>query len=518
MKWSLFYVFLLGSAAWADVRLPAIISDHMVLLANSPAPLWGWAGPGEEIKVSLAGATETTTADSAGKWSLKLDKLKASNVPQILTIQGRNTVTVQDVLIGEIWLASGQSNMEMQMKGKQHGAVDHADEEIAAANFPQIRMFLREDSFDIYLPRSTPNEPQPDGQGKWVVCSPETAASFSAVGYFFARELYRKLSQPVGIILAAVGGTPIEAWTSREAQEKVPGLQPMLQGWQNRLANHDVAQEYERFVLAKKAWLKARSAAQKAGQPLPKAPKPYKNDQVLKPFGLFNGMINPLIPYGIRGVIWYQGERNAAGPFTGLYGEQLATLIQDWRLRWRSDFYFAWVQLPRFKAEQKAPVEPNGWGVSVREGMRRALHVPNTAMAITIDLGDEKAGHPTNKADYANRLAMLALHDVYHKSDAEFTGPLFKSAEIKGNTVVLSFDHASGLKAASGDFKGFAIAGEDQKFVWGKVVVDGDQVIVSHDSIAVPAAVRYGWASNPIGNLVNGAGLPASPFRTDDWK
>lgn len=507
-----------SSVAFAEVRLPAVISDHMVLQADAPAPLWGWAEPGEEVKVSLAGSTQKTSADAAGKWSLKLDKLKASSESQALTVEGVNRITIQDVLVGEVWLASGQSNMEMQVKGKQHGAVDHADEEIAAAHFPQIRMFLRDDSFDIYLPKSTPDEPKQDGKGKWVICSPETIANFSAVGYFFARELHRELTRPVGVIVAAVGGTPIEAWTSREAQEKVPALQPLLKDWQKRLAGHDVAQEYETFMQAKKAWLKERAVAQKAGQPLPKTPKPYKNDQVLKPYGLFNAMIHPLIPYGVHGVIWYQGERNAAGPFTSLYGMQLATMIKDWRARWGSDFYFAWVQLPRFKTEQKLPIESNGWGVSVRDEMRRTLSVPNTAMAITIDMGDPKAGHPTNKADYAHRLALLALHDVYHKSGAEYTGPLLKSAEVKGHSVVLTFDHAAGLKAASGDLRGFAIAGEDQKFVWAKAVIEGDKVIVSHENIASPASVRYGWASNPIGNLVNAAGFPASPFRTDDWK
>ncbi len=238
---------------------------------------------------------------------------------------------------------------------------------------------------------------------------------------------------------------------------------------------------------------------------------------MLKPAGLFNGVIAPLIPYRVRGVIWYQGERNSAGPFTGLYGKQLATLIADWRQRWGEEMYFAWVQLPRFNTEQRLPSEPKGWGVSVRDEMRKTLSVPNTAMAITIDMGDAKAGHPTNKADYAHRLALLALHDVYSKPIAECSGPLFRSTKTEGNKMILSFDHAAGLKAASGELKGFAIAGNDQKFVWATAIIHDETIEVSSEKIPEPAAVRYAWAANPQCNLINGAGLPASPFRTDDW-
>ena len=238
----------------------------------------------------------------------------------------------------------------------------------------------------------------------------------------------------------------------------------------------------------------------------------------MRPGGLFNGVIAPLVPYAIHGVIWYQGERNAAGPLTTLYGAQLTTLIKDWRARWHDDFYFAWVQLPCFQKEQTQPSEPKGWGVSVRDEMRKTLALPNTGMAITLDLGGAKAGHPSNKADYAHRLAMLALHDVYDEPAAEWTGPLFRSARLEGSKMILSFDHASGLKASAGELKGFAIAGSNQQFVWAITRIADDKVIVSSDSVADPVAVRYGWAANPACNLVNSAGLPASPFRTDDWK
>jgi sialate O-acetylesterase len=322
---------------------------------------------------------------------------------------------------------------------------------------------------------------------------------------------------PVGIINSSVGGTPIEAWTSLPAQQAVPRLAPLLDDWKSRLANFDPPREQQQFLEKKERWLKERSAATKAGQPAPKAPLPFKNLRVMEPGGLFNARIAPLIPFKIRGVIWYQGERNAAGKFTGEYGAQLQTMIADWRARWGDEFYFAWVQLPRFNKEQQLPSEPKGWGVAVRDEMRQALDAPRTGMAITIDLGGEKEGHPTNKVDYAARLSTLVLHDVYAQPIPIWSGPLFRSAQRDGNRMALTFDHAEGLKAANGELTGFAIAGEDQKFVWAKATIADGKVIVSSDAVPAPVAVRYGWASNPKCNLVNAASLPASPFRTDDW-
>lgn len=235
----------------------------------------------------------------------------------------------------------------------------------------------------------------------------------------------------------------------------------------------------------------------------------------MKPGGLFASMISPLIPYTMRGVIWYQGERNAAGPFTGLYGAQLEALIADWRKCWGEEFYFAWVQIPAFATPQKLPSEPTGLGVSVRDGMRRALHVPNTGMAITMDIGDPRHGYPTNKTEFASRLSRVVLHDVYQKDIDLWSGPLFHSAEVSAGHMSLSFDQALGLKARSGKLEGFAIAGDDKKFVWADARIEGDKVIVSSREIKAPKAVRYSWAANPKGNLVNAANLPASPFSTE---
>ncbi|WP_438481329.1 sialate O-acetylesterase [Oleiharenicola lentus] len=507
----------LAPALHADITLPAIFSDHMVVQSGKPVAFWGRADAGERITVTLAGNSAQTTTGADGKWSVKLGPLGTTASAQTLTVKGRNTLTVSDVLIGEVWLCAGQSNMAMEMEGL-HGQVDNADAEIAAANHPTIRMFAYYEYYSIYTLLEPPATPLADRPGKWIVCTPATAAKFIALGYYFATGLQRQVDAPVGLIATAVGGTPIEAWTSLPAQQAKPAVQPVLADWKKRLHHYDAAKEQQTANEAKAAWQQARATATKAGQPIPKAPAAFKNLLVSNPAGLFNGMIAPVIPYGVRGVLWYQGERNAAGPFTHFYGVQLETLIADWRAHWGEELYFAWVQIPRFQKEQTQPMEPKGWGVSVRDEQRRTLKVPHTAMAITIDYGGVTDGHPTNKKDYAERLLLLPLHDVYGKNLAEWTGPLYRSMEKRGRELVLSFDHAAELRPKDGgELKGFAIAGADQKFVWAKTRIEGDQVIVWSDELAEPAAVRYAWASNPKVNLVNSAGLPASPFRTDDW-
>lgn len=518
--------FLFAVLAWsvgvlpgrADVRLPAIFSDHMVLQSGVSVPVWGWAEPGEVVTIEVAGRSRTTRTGADGKWRVQLDRLTAASRPQTFIARGANTLTVRDVLIGEVWLGSGQSNMGMQVRGKLHGSVDRADEEVAAANYPAIRMFFHHEPDAIDEQSVPPKEPLSDRLGEWRVCAPETVADFSALGYFFARDLHNEIGMPVGIINVSAGNSPIEAWTSRDAQQAEPALAPVLEDWRTRLAAFDPASEERKSRDAKERWLKQRAEATRKNEAAPKAPAPFENPAVMAPGGLFNARIAPLVPYAIRGVIWSQGERNALGPLTGLYGTQLKTMMDDWRARWGSEMYFAWVQLPGFQKPQRAPSEPAGWGVSVREGMRRALAVPRTGMAITIDLGGEKAGHPTNKADFAARLSLLVLHDVYGKPIEIWSGPLFHTAKHDGHAMVLTFDHAMGLKASSGELEGFAIAGEDGKFVWARARIDGETVIASSDAVPEPAAVRYGWAANPKGNLVNAAGLPASPFRTDQWK
>jgi sialate O-acetylesterase len=506
--------------ARAEVKLPAIFSDHMVLQADKGAAVWGWAKPAEKVTVSIAGQTKSVEAGPDGKWTLRLDPLKTSSQTQTLTVRGTNTLTINDVLIGEVWLASGQSNMEMKIKDKMHGTVDGADEAIAAATHPEIRLFVHDQPYAIYDTPVPPAEPQTDRPGRWRVCSPKTVVDFTAIGYFFARDVNAKIHAPIGIVCSAVGGTPIEAWTSLEAQQHDPTLKPMLDDWEKRLAGVDPEKEQKTFLEKKDAWLKERTAATKAGQPIPKAPSPFKNLRVMAPGALFNGMIAPLVPYTVRGVIWYQGEKNSLGTFTGLYGVQLQKLIADWRTRWSDDqLYFAWVQLPGSLKEQKDPSEPKGWAVLVRDGMRCALSVPHTGMAITMDLNGKNAGHPTNKEEFATRLSRVVLHDIYGQGTDPWSGPLFRAAQRDGAKMVLTFDQSKGLKAGKGgELDGFAIAGSDQKFVWAKAQIADGKVIVSSDTVPEPVAVRYSWAGNPKGNLVNAADLPASPFRTDDWK
>lgn len=500
----------------ADVSLPAIFSDHMVLQAGKPAAIWGKAAPKEKFTVEFLGKSYPAQAGDDGRWSLKLDPAPKGGPHELIVRGGGKEIRIQDVLVGEVWLCSGQSNMEMQLRGS-HGEVDNVDVEIAAADYPAIRMFQFNTTYSIYELPAPPDEPQSDREGRWVVCSPQTVADFSAMGYFFGREIHRQVGGPVGLINGSVGGTGIEAWTSKEAQQ-IPELKPIQEFWQTALTNYDPAAEMQKAAEAKKPWLKARKEATDKGQPIPKAPAPFKNQLVLKPAGLFNAMIAPLIPYTMQGVIWYQGERNAApGELTKLYGKQFATLIKDWRARWGEDFYFAFVQIANVQKVQNVPSQERGWGVYVREGQLKTLSVPKTGMAITIDIGGEKAGHPTNKAEFAQRLSNVVLHDVYGKKIPIWMGPVYQSARRDGDKMTLAFQYADGLKSADGELKGFAIAGADKQFVWAKARIENGKVVVWADDIKEPAAVRYSWAANPIGNLRNGADLPASPFRTDDW-
>lgn len=454
---------LVSLSVFADVRLPALISDHMVLQHGMNDPIWGWADPGEAISVAIGGQTKTAKADKAGKWSIRLDKLESAE-PLTMTVKGNNTLTVQDILVGEVWLASGQSNMAMQVK-----AAKDFEAEKVAAQLPQIRMFT--------VVRSASLEPRDNCEGQWVICSPETVGDFSATAYFFAREVHKKLQVPVGILHASWGGTAIQRWTSIEAMQHEPQLRS--------------------FVDAYKKARKANIVDAKPGAPS----------------DLYAGMIAPLVPYAIKGAIWYQGEANAKTPETSaLYAVQLPTLIKDWRTRWnQGDFPFAWVQLPGFSAKKNA----EGAWPAMRESMLRTLSVPNTGMAITIDIGDPGNIHPKNKQEVGRRLALWALGDVYKQDVPATSGPLFARSMAKGNKLILSFSHADGgLIAKDGELRAFEISGSDGKWHPAKAQIRKGRVIVSSPDVIQPVAVRYDWANDPDGNLYNAAGLPASPFRT----
>ncbi len=490
----------------ADVRLPAIFSDHMVLQAGVQVPVWGWAEPGEEVTVSIGQQTKKTKAASDGKWMVKLGKLKTGDTGT-LTVKGKNNITVQDVIVGEVWLCSGQSNMAMTVDRSKN-----FDEEKAAANFSRIRMFT--------VARNPQDVPQADCTGSWVVCSPETVGAFSAAGYFFGREIHQKIGAPVGLINSSFGGTPVEAWTSMEAQSKLADYKTIAEPWLAASQPWDEAKAMAAFNKQTAAWKKKAAKARAEGKQPPAAPLKPTSPRLNKnyPANLFNGMIAPLIPYALRGSIWYQGENNASKEFANLYGLQLATMIKDWRARWGYDFPFAWVQLPDFHAPQKEVVEPTGW-TTIREEMLKTLSVPKTGMAITIGLGEANNIHPKDKQEVGRRLAMWALADQNKQKGIASSGPLPAGNKIKGDKIIVSFKHTDGgLVAKDGELKGFALAGEDQKWVRASARIEGNKVIVFSSEVKQPVAVRYAWADNPEFNLYNGAGIPATPFRTDNWK
>jgi sialate O-acetylesterase len=494
-----------ASAVRADVKLPAIISDHMVVQSEASVPIWGWADQGEQVKVTLAGQSQSATAGDDGRWTVTFTGLPAGG-PHVLSIEGKNSLNVNDVLIGEVWLGSGQSNMAMVVQGCLN-----VEEEKSAANLPHIRMFTVE--------RNSQPSPQKDCNGKWEIANAKTVGRFSATLYFFGRSLHKELNVPVGLINASWGGTPIEAWTSMPAQSKLEEFATIAAPWEQQKAKPwDQAKADAAYEKAMAGWRQKSKEAKAAGKPAARAPQKQVDPRLNQnhPANLFNGMIEPLVPYAFRGAIWYQGESNAGKEFRNLYGLQLQTLIEDWRLRFGHEFPFAWVQLPDFREPQKTPNDESTWAI-VREQMLETLKTPKTGMAVTLGLGDEKDIHPKNKQEVGKRLAMWALHDVYGRKTAS-CGPLPVEHEIRGKEVVVSFTHTEGgLKAHTGELKGFAIAGDDKTFVWADARIEGNKVIVSSKDVAAPKAVRYAWADNPVWSLENAAGLPASPFRTDDW-
>lgn len=508
-RFSLVAILFSCSAATlqAEVRLPHVFSDHMVLQHSAEVPVWGWAGPGEEVTVSLGQQQLKTKADDQGAWRVRLQPLKAGG-PHELTVKGSSTVTISDVLVGEVWLCSGQSNMAMAVSRSLN-----PQSEAAAADFPQIRM--------ITIARDPQLEPQDDAGGAWTVCSPQTVGGFSATAYFFGRALHEELEMPIGLINSSVGGTPIEAWTSLEAQEQAPALRPMLDETRLERERYDAKAQAAAYARRLAAWSKAVEAAKAAGKPLPAKPRPAK-DPITgtgRPSVLYNGMIHPLVGYGIRGAIWYQGENNAGRSYSTIYGDQLATLIGDWRQRWgQGDFPFLFVQLPNYRAKVEQPVQTTGW-VAVRDGMQRTLReVPQTGMAVTIDVGEERDIHPKNKQAVGQRLARWALAHTYAQKLVA-SGPIYSSSSIEGNRVTLHFDHVGGgLVSREGrPLVGFAIAGQNRQFVAAEAKIEGDTVVVSSPQVKQPASVRYAWSENPEASLLNEEGLPAAPLRTDDW-
>jgi len=428
----------LAGVASADVKLPTVIDSHMVVQRDAPIVIWGWADSGEKVTVSMGDASAEATAGDDGTWSVSLPARKADGKGHSIRIAGQNTITLDDVLIGEVWVGSGQSNMEWQLRNT-HGA----QEAIAAAAHPNIRLF--------HVPKVQKPEPASDVVADWKSCTPENIPAFSAVLYYFGKKLHEELDVPVGLINSSWGGSPIEPWTIKDG---------------------------------------------KSG-------------------GMYNGMIAPLTPFSIRGAIWYQGETNVLQKNGLAYFDRMQALIEGWRKEWQPTLPFYFVQIAPWSGRYEAGQLPALWEAQVK-----SLKIPDTGMAVVTDLVDNIADiHPRNKLDVGNRLARWALARTYGKKDLVYSGPLFKSLAIDGNKARVTFAHAAGLK--SSDDKAlteFQIAGDDGNFVDATAEIDGDTVVVSAESVAAPKQVRFGWhkVANP--NLVNGAGLPASPFQSHNWQ
>ena len=435
--WSAFSLLAIGSpVAVADVKLPAVLGSHMVVQRDQPLSVWGWAEKGEEVSVKFGEGSASAKADDKGNWKVVLPAPKLNAKPQTLTVQGKNKIELTDILVGDVWVGSGQSNMEWPLTATQK-----AKEAIAAANHPNIRLF--------HVPKVQTPEPAKDVNATWQDCIPKTIGNFSAVLYYFGARLQKDVDVPFGLINSSWGGSPIEAWISTE---KSSG-------------------------------------------------------------GMHNGMIAPLQPFAVKGVIWYQGESNVGNGMK--YKDKTSDLINGWRRAWGKDMPFYFVQIAPW----------SGYGPDLLPGLWEAqvasLSIPHTGMAVTTDLVDNITDiHPQNKLDVGNRLALWALARDYGKKDVVFSGPLYKSIKVDGDKITVSFAHVGGgLKSSDGKpLKQFMIAGEDGKFVAAEAVIEGNTVVVSSKEVAKPTQVRYGWFNTSNPNLVNKEGLPASPFQTKDWK
>ncbi|MCF6332856.1 MAG: sialate O-acetylesterase [Draconibacterium sp.] len=649
---SLLFLFLISGChnqphPAQDIILNSLFTNNMVLQQKQEIPIWGKAAPGGEVVVSLNEQQKKAIVDTAGNWKVSLSPVSAGG-PYKLVISGEETTSIENVMVGEVWICSGQSNMEMPVSGSW-AKVMNDKEEVANANYPDIRLFM--------VDKVMANTPQEKfGSNGWKECSAETISEFSAVAYFFGRNLYKKLNVPIGLIQTAWGGTLVEAWTSGETLKKMPDFTAAVEAiesdtatkeekaiankkrlavwpdkieqilknkgtfghgyqnmeyktdnwktmklptlWEDVDLNIDGVVWFSKEVNIPESWkgeeltlslgkindyditwfngervgrgtdvsesrtYKIPSSFVESGKnrivvqvldvgnvgglygpakemkltagdksvslvgnweykidpikidPKDLLEKPNDNSGVNRPTVLYNAMINPLLPYGIKGAIWYQGESNAGRAYQ--YRTLFSSMIKDWRNVWnQGDFPFLFVQLANFMKVKPLPVD-DAWA-ELREAQTMALELPNTGMAVTIDIGNAKNIHPTNKQEVGRRLALNALAKVYRK-DIPYSGPMYNSFNVESDKVHIQFTNTdNGLKILGSEkLKGFAIAGEDKKFVWAEAKIEGGEVVVWNPKIKNPVAVRYAWAANPVCNLSNGADLPASPFRTDD--
>lgn len=498
----------LPSLARAELKLPAIIGDNMVLQQKQADPIWGWDKPGTEVSVSYAGQTKTAKADAQGKWTVKLDVGDASATPATITIKGSSTKELKNVLVGEVWVCSGQSNMQWSV----NSSLD-ADLEIASAKYPKIRL--------ISVPQVGTQEPQNDFKGAWSECSPQSVPAFSAVGYFFGRGLHQILDVPIGLINNAWGGSAAEAWVRRDVLEKDPRFALLMENTRKNEANLQSPAAMENYKKNLAAWQVRSDEAKKAGKPFteraPGAPTAWLNGNA-RPGNIYNGVLLPTIGYGIKGAIWYQGESNAGRAYE--YASLFPLMIQHWRDEWKQgDFPFYWVQLADFMPETPEPGESN-WAELRESQTKTQSAIKNGGQAVIIDIGEGKDIHPKNKRDVSERLLRWALAKDYG-INVIYRSPEFKSMQVAGNKAIVTLD-TFGSSLATFDVKevkGVAICGEDKKWVWADALIVGnDKIEVSSAKVAKPVAVRYAWSNNPVCNLFNKEGLPVTPFRSDDFE
>ncbi len=487
----------------ADVALSGIFSDGMVLQRGMKNPVWGTADPGEEVTVSIDGQSKSTKAGSDGRWSLKLGKMKAGG-PFEMSVKGKNSLNINDIMVGEVWLCSGQSNMAWTVK-----RTTEYENNKNAFDIANIRMVT------IDRKKSeTPLDDFPNGAPKWVTASAQTIERLSAVGYYFARELDREFGVPIGIINASWGGSQIESWMPSDAiDQRDPILSPILPRWEEMHASYP--EKRAEFEKKEAAWKKAQTEGRN-DVPRPWAPGGARREDF--PAGIYNASIHPLFSYGIKGFVWYQGESNSQRGYQ--YRTLLKSMITAWRKQWgKRSLPFIVIQLANWETDTN-PYSPKDGGCwqELREAQLMALDLPKTALVVTIDIGTVDDIHPRRKTEVGRRVA-LAARKIAYNQNVTYSGPLFKSMKVKNGSAVLKFSHvAEGLVAKGGALKGFELAGKDKVYHKAKARIDGKTVVVTSAAVVRPAAVRYAWDDNPDCNLYNSAGLPASPFRSDDWQ
>lgn len=496
-----FLCFLSGQLSQAQLRLPAIFGDHMVLQQKQANPVWGWAVPGEKVTVEIHGQSHMTEADQQGHWKINLRPIPAGG-PYQMRIEGeKSKFFLDDILVGEVWICSGQSNMAWALRN-----TNSAELATLTADYPNIRL--------ITVPRVGTQEAQDDFQGEWTACSPESVPDFSAIGYFFGRRLHHAVDVPIGLIDNAWGGSAAEAWVRKDVLEKDEKYDELMAWWKDKEASYNFDALVEDWKREVADWESKTEADRQPRRPRRPGDLMTGNH---RPANIYNGVLHPTIGYGIKGVIWYQGESNASRAYQ--YRDLFPLMIQHWRDEWgQGDFPFYYVQLADFRAEPEEPGDSD-WA-ELREAQTLTMdRLPNVGEAVIIDVGEGRDIHPRNKQTVADRLARWALAKDYHK-DIQFTGPAYQTMKIEGNKIILTFDHVGqGLYAFdTREPQGFTISGENKKFVRAEAkIINSTTMEVWSSDVENPVAIRYAWADNPVCNMYNRDGLPMTPFRTDDW-